>query len=139
MDTSADGSPGSPSGYSARPSGARRSAAVVSLLATLVLACAVVVMLAKHPLSLVLGLVGLALMAGGGWWMVTERNVRRGLGIAGLAAGALVLAIAVVGTAAHVDAAAWRLLLLVALGVLATGCARIALVPDLHELDRRQE
>ena len=139
MHTSADGSPRRPPGYAAGPSVARRSAAVVSLLATVVLACAAVVMLAKNPLLLVLGLAGLALMAGGGWWMVTERGVRRGLGIAVLATGALVLGIAVVGTAAHADAAAWRLLLLAALGVLATGCARIALVPDLHELDRRKE
>ena len=122
----------------AGPSVGRRSAAIVSLLATLVLVCAAVLMLLSNPAILVGGLVGLALIAGGGWWMITEHNPRRGFGIAGIVLGALVVCVGVVVTAAHVDLAVLRVLLLVALMAVATVCTRVALVPDLHEIDRRQ-
>ena len=138
MDTSAVGSDRSVARYSATPSAGRRWAAIVSLSAALVLVCAAVVMLLNRPAFLVGGLIGLALIAGGGWWTVTERNPRRAFGIAAMALGVLVICVAVVVTAAHADVAFVQILLLVALMALATVCARVALVPDLHELDRRQ-
>jgi len=120
-----------------RPSVGRRSAAVVSLLASVALVCASVIMLLSNPGLLVAGLVGLVLIVGGGWWMVTERNPRRLIGTAGVVLGGLVLCLGVVVTATQADGAILRFLLLVALLGLATVCARVALVPDLHELDRR--
>ena len=122
----------------APPSRWRRSAAVVSLLATLALLCVAVLMLLRNPALLVGGLVGLVLIAGGGWWMVTERNPRRGFGVAGIALGGLVVCVAVVVAASQAEAAVVRVLLLLALMTVAAVSARVALVPDLHELDRRQ-
>jgi diacylglycerol kinase family enzyme len=138
MDTSAAGSGRSAVRYSATPSMGRRSAAIVSLLAALVLVCAAVVMLLSNPAILVAGVIGLAIIAGGGWWMVTERNPRRVFGIVGIALGGLVICVGVLVTATHADVAVLRILLLVVLMAIATVCARVALVPDLHELDRRQ-
>jgi diacylglycerol kinase family enzyme len=137
MDTSAVGSGSSAAHYADTPSVGRRSAAIVSLSASVVLACAAVVMLLRNPAFLVAGLTGLALVAGGGWWMVTEHNPRRVFGIAGMALGGLVICVSVVATAAHADVAVLRILVLGALVAIATVCVRVALVPDLHELDRR--
>jgi len=81
--------------------------------------------------------VGLLMLAGGGWWTVTERNPRRAVGIAGMVAGAVVICLAVVLAATSADAALVWILVLGGLVALSTVTARAALVPDLHELDRR--
>lgn len=128
----------SAAGQENTPSLPRRWAATVSLLAALALVCAAVLMLINNPVILVGGLVGLALVVWGGWWTVTERTPRRGFGIAGIALGGLVVIVAVAVTAAHIDVVALRALVLAALVGLAATCARVALVPDLHELDRRR-
>jgi diacylglycerol kinase family enzyme len=138
MDTSAVDPSRSAARRGTTPSLGRRAAAIVSLLATLLLVCAAVVMLLSDPAILVGGLVGLVLIAGGGWWMVTERNPRRGFGVVGIALGGLVLCVAVVVTATQDDVAVLRVLLLATLMAVATVCARVALVPDLHEVDRRR-
>ena len=137
MDTSTAGSGGS-SALFATPSTRQRFAAVVSLFAALVLVCTTVLMLLGNPSIVVGGLIGLALIAGGGWWAVTERNPRRALGITGMALGGVAVCAGIVVAAATTDGAILRVLLLVALVGIAAGTARAALVPDLHELDRRR-
>jgi hypothetical protein len=138
MDPSPVGSGHSADRQEGTPSLTRRWAAAVSLLAVLALVCVAALMLVNNPLVLLGGLLGLALVVWGGWWMVTERNPRRGLGIIGIALGGLVVVGAVALTASRVDVVVLRALLLVALVGLATAGARIALVPDLHEVDRRR-
>ncbi len=100
--------------------------------------CATVLMLLGDPWIVVGGLIGLALFAGGGWWAVAERNPRQALGITGMALGGVAVCAGIVVAAATTDGAILRVLLLVALVGIAAGTARAALVPDLHELDRRQ-
>src|SRR3954471_20954698 len=119
------------------PSPARRSAAIVSLATALAVVVVLVLLLAHALVFLVGALVGLLLLAGGGWWTVTERNPRRAVGIAGMVAGAVVICLAGVLAATSADAALVWILVLGGLVALSTVTARAALVPDLHELDRR--
>lgn len=114
------------------PSSRRRWAAVVSLVTTLVLVGAVVVMLLRHPGLLVGGLAGLALVVAGGWWALTERMPRRAVGLGGVALGGVVLAVAVVGSVSSSDGALLKLLLLVVLVAVAAATARVAMLRDPH-------
>ena len=137
MDTPATGVGRSVTPDLTTPSAKRRWAAIVSLSSVLFLACSAVVMVVSNPAWLVGGLIGLALVVGGGWWMVTERNPRRAIGICAMAVGVVIIGVAVVGTATQAEAAAMRILALVGLMAIASVTARIALTPGLHELDRR--
>ena len=120
-----------------RPTAERRWSAVVALIGTVVLTVTLVVMLLQHLGLLVGGLVGLVLVAGGGWWLVTERNPRRTVGVVAMALGVVIVALAVAGATESVVGAGVRMLALAVLAAVATGTARYALTPDLHELDRR--
>lgn len=59
----------------------RRISAVVALLAAAGLLVAILVFLVNSGLHFVLGVAGLAVAALGAWWAITERGVRRGVGI----------------------------------------------------------
>jgi len=76
------------------------------------------------------------LVVGGGWVMITEQYPRRAFGIVGVVVGALAIVGAVFGAYSDSVAGLWRVLVLVVCGVLAVGCARLALVRDLHDIDR---
>jgi diacylglycerol kinase family enzyme len=113
-------------------SGRRQVAAIVSVV---VLAAAVVsltLFLAGNVGGLVVGLVGLAVTAAGAWWIVTETMPRRAVGVAGVVAGGVVLAVGIGIVVAGTERILVRLastLVLLGIGMLA---ARAALVRDLH-------
>jgi len=68
--------------------------------------------------------------------LITERNPRRAIGIAGIAMGLMIMALAVFKATADGDTNLWHfgvLLLVMAIGILA---ARGALVNDLHVIDK---
>ncbi|MEI8083590.1 MAG: diacylglycerol kinase family protein [Actinomycetes bacterium] len=118
------------------PSMRRRILAIVSLVATAILLVLVAVFLLKNPLWFIGGVIGLVLVVGGGWLLVTEQYPRRALGIVGVVVGALAVVGAVFGAYSDSVAGLWRALVLLICMVLAVGCARLALVRDLHDIDR---
>lgn len=111
----------------------RRAAALAALpLDGFAVAFAVVVLL-RNQGALVVGLVGVTLLACAAWWLVTEASVRRMtagvLGLAGLALVAITFGIA---TSRAIDAA-WRTVLVVATIATAVRLAQYSLrrpVPD---------
>ena len=115
----------------------RRVLAVLALGADLFLPFAVVVFLLNNGVELLIALVGLAIAAGGGWWMVTEEMPRRGLGIAGLVVGFVIIVLAILRAAATTDQGLLRIAVLATLLGVSGTAARAALVPDLHALDEQ--
>jgi diacylglycerol kinase family enzyme len=115
-----------------------RCMALGSLGCGVALAVAFVVFAARNLEYLVVGLLGLALMAGGAWWAMTERMPRRAVGIAGAILGAFAIALALVKSAPHSEWPLLHILVLAALAVGAVGLGRLAVVRDLHERDERR-
>lgn len=120
----------------AAPTWRRRLLAITSLVATAVLVVLVALFLLQRPLLLLGGVLGLGLVGAGGWWVVTEQNPRRAIGVVGIVIGVLVTGASVLQVYARGEGGLWRLGLLLVLLAVATGTARAAMVPDLHELDR---
>ena len=114
------------------PSAGRRTAAVLSLLATGVLLVALVVILISQLPALLLGLAGLVVLVAGLWWTVTEHMPRRAVGIAGLAVGLAVVASAILMVGDGLGEFPLRAITVLALAAAAGVFARIALVDDLH-------
>ncbi len=119
-----------------RPSAGRRALAVVSLLATALVVLALVVFVAHNLVWLVIALGGLLLAVAGIWWALTERLVRRALGVAGLVAGAAVIVVALLQAVEGSTNALLRLAVTGAVLAVAVAAASAALAPDLRELDR---
>jgi diacylglycerol kinase family enzyme len=71
-----------------------RALAVTSLGASVLLVLLVVGFLVRNGIDVLLGLVGLVLGIAGGWWVITERSVRRLVGSAGVAVGAALMSVA---------------------------------------------
>ena len=78
-----------------------------------ILVVATLVFAARHVGALLLGLVGLALVAAGAWWVVTEEMPRRAIGIAGAVVGAVLVVVAVLIATSAADQP-WLRLVLVA-------------------------
>jgi diacylglycerol kinase family enzyme len=118
------------------PSIGRRLLAICSLLLFALLIVVIVVFAVRNLMWLGVALVGLAVAVAGVWWALTEENPRRSIGIATLVLGLIV----VVGSLFAAEADAVRPLLGIAIviavlaGAAVTG--RLAMAPDLHELDR---
>lgn len=136
MDPIADAARAPSAATPAPPSTRRRLLAIVSLVSIAVLVVTVALFLLSQPVLLLGGVVGLGLVGAGGWWLVTEQNPRRAVGIAGIVAGAVVIGAAVLQVYTRGEGGLWRLGLLLVLLAVATAAARAAMVPDLHELDR---
>ena len=118
------------------PSLGRRALAVLALLSTAALVVVMIVFLVHSLLWLIVALIGLAVAAAGVWWALTERKLRRAVGLAGLIVGVLLIREAL-GQA--IDASRDALppiAAVVAALVVAAVAARAALAPDPHELDR---
>jgi len=113
----------------------RRVAALLALAAILALAVILAVFLVSNAVGLLVGIVGLGLASGGGWWIVTEPMPRRAIGIAGALAGVIVIGYGVTQVVTGVERIGIRLLVTVVLLAVAMGSARAALVRDLHRLD----
>ncbi len=112
--------------------------AIASLVAGLLAGIGVIFFLLRNLGFMVLGLVGLALAIGGGWWVITERMPRRVIGAVGMAVGVGVLVAAVIGAVSGTDRIVLRLAIVLGLLALSVGLARAALLRNLHERERRQ-
>jgi diacylglycerol kinase family enzyme len=115
--------------------GRQRALAILALVADLLLLVALLVFLLNHGVELMIALVGLAVAVTGGWWMVTEEMPRRGVGIAGLVAGFVLIVLAILRAATTTDQGLLRIAILAALFAVAGVAARAALVADLHAID----
>jgi len=115
----------------------QRALAILALAADLLLVVALAVFLLHNGVELLIALVGLAIAVAGAWWMVTETMPRRGVGIAGVVLGFVLIVLAIVRAATTTDQEIRRIAILVALFAVAGVAARAALVPDLHTLDRQ--
>ncbi len=127
-----------PSTPDVRPSVRRRVLAIVSISALLVVVLLLGLFLLHDPVLLVGGWVGTVVAVAGGWWLLTERGVRRAIGVVAIVLGALVVGWSVGIARSDSDVVQWRLLVLVGLFALAVSTARVALAPDLEEVDRVQ-
>jgi diacylglycerol kinase family enzyme len=113
----------------------QRALAVLALAADLLLLVALLVFLLNHGVELAIALVGLAIAVSGGWWMVTEEMPRRGVGIAGLVVGFVLIVLAILRAATTTDQGLLRIAILAVLFAIAGVAARAALLADLHALD----
>lgn len=117
------------------PSLQRRWLAVLAIVATALVIVMLVGFLVRQPLLLIGGFVGLALIGAGGWWLVTEQNPRRMVGVVAIIGGVVVLVWTVLDAYGDGENGWWRLAVLVGLAAVAIGAARAAMVRDLHEID----
>lgn len=117
------------------PTTKHRVQAVVALVAGATLAVLVVVSLFRSPAMLLLGILGLAMCGGGGWWVVTEQMPRRAIGAVVAVVGLVALVVAIVGVIAGTEARLVVIAVVLALFAVAVGQARLALVRGLHEGD----
>jgi diacylglycerol kinase family enzyme len=118
-----------------RPGPLRRVAAIASLSATAVFVLYIVVNLLSDLSALLLGLGGLALLVAGGWWIITEHMPRRLVGIIVAIVGLALVVVAIARANDGLQALVQHLLFLIVIALIAGGCARFALVRDLHEDD----
>ena len=116
----------------------RRVLAVTSMVVGAALVVVTVVFAARHVGALLIGVAGLALVAGGAWWVITERMPRRVIGVAGVAVGAVLVVVAVFNATPDVDRPVLRLVIVAVLFLVMVGCSRAALVSELHERDSRR-
>ncbi len=115
------------------PTWRQRLAAWTALICAGLLVALVVGLVLMKPTSLILAIVGLAMVGGGGWWMVTEQAPRRIVGIIVMALGVIAILMAVWS---RIQESGWRLALtlaVIALVALAAGQARMAVASGLHE------
>ena len=115
-----------------------RSLALASLGCAVLLTVSVVVFAVRNLGLLVAGLVGVALMVSGAWWLVTERAPRRNFGVVGAVVGGVLIVIAVVRAEPHGDRPVLALALSAALVVGTVGFGRAAIARDLRERDARR-
>ena len=114
------------------PTGKQRAAAWIALICMGLLVLLALILLLAQPTSLVLVPLGLLLIAGGGWWLVTERSWRAGIGGALLLVG---IATWVFSIFLRFQSASWRMAvvaLLLVLVAIAAGQARVAVAEGLH-------
>ncbi len=115
-----------------------RSLALASLGCAVLLTVSVVVFAVRNLGFLVAGLVGVALMVSGAWWVITERAPRRNFGVAGAVVGGALIVIAVVRAEPHGDRPVLALVVSAALVVATVGFGRAAIARDLRERDARR-
>lgn len=119
--------------------GWRQQAFALASLGCAALLSLAVVSFSIHNLGCVLvGLVGLALMVGGAWWVITERAPRRAVGAAGLVLGGALIIFAVVRAEPRSDSPVLALTVAVVLFVGTSAFGRAALIRHIHERDARR-
>jgi diacylglycerol kinase family enzyme len=115
----------------------RRLAAFIAIVGSISLVVLVIVVLLRHGVSLLIGLLGLSTLIAGGWWLVTERAPRRLFGIAGLVVGLVLLVVSLASALNDSGHIALGIVVLVVLTALTFGCARGAMVHNVHRIDVR--
>ena len=114
------------------PTRTQRLAAWAALICASVLVVLTITLVIRNPLTLLVTIVGLALIGLGGWWLITEPGKLRPTGAVVALVGAGVVLGAVLSEIAD---AGWRLLALVAVLALigaVGGGARTAVAAQLH-------
>jgi diacylglycerol kinase family enzyme len=110
----------------------QRVLAIVSLVAVLLLAVALIGFLVRNGVYVIVGAAGFVLGVAGGWWAITKKAPRRGIGIIGMVVGAAIVVTALLG-AGHEDWESFvRALISLALLVIAVLTARAALSASLR-------
>ncbi|MEE4021866.1 diacylglycerol kinase family protein [Gordonia sp. PKS22-38] len=122
-----------------RPGPRRRVGAIISLIGLGVFLALTVGFVVHSVASVAIGVAGLLTAVAGAWWVVTERDRRRIWGAMAIAAGLVVVTWAMGHALLAFDAIVVRLTVTVLVLGVSIACARYALVPDLHALDRRRE
>jgi diacylglycerol kinase family enzyme len=107
---------------------ASRVCAVGALIGIVLLTALVVDFLVSNIGWVVLGLLGLAIVAVCAWWALTGRGARRRLAIAGALAGIGAVVVALVGAAASGDEVIWHLIVFGVLLMVVIIAARAAMV-----------
>jgi diacylglycerol kinase family enzyme len=115
--------------------GRERAFAILALVLAALLVLAVARVVLRHPPAVLLGVAGLAVLAAGAWWVITEGMPRRALGLLGALVGLALLVGAVMAALDEGESPLGQLVVLMALAAAAGLCARLALVPTLHRLD----
>ncbi len=115
-----------------------RALALASLGCAVLLTVSVVVFAVRNLGFLVAGLLGVALMVSGAWWVITERAPRRNVGVAGAVVGGVLIVIAVIRAEPHGDRPVLALAVSAALVVGTVGFGRAAIARDLRERDARR-
>ena len=110
----------------------RRAFAIAALLAAVALVAAVAVILFRNQVSVVLGLIGLFVAVGGGWWVLTEPMPRRAVGIAGVVVGFVVIVVALAMAIDNAERILVRTVIVVVLFAITFGCARASMLQELH-------
>jgi diacylglycerol kinase family enzyme len=109
-----------------------RVLAVVSLVAVLLLAVAVLGFLVRNAMYVAFGVVGFALGVAGGWWAISQRPPRRWYGIVGAVVGGVLLIAALLGAGAEDWESFVRALICLALLAAAVLAARAAMTASLR-------
>lgn len=115
-----------------------RALALASLGCAALLVVAVVVFAVRNVGFLVIGLIGVALVVSGAWWVITERAPRRTLGVAGTVMGGVLVVIAVIRAEPHGDRPVLAVVIAAVLAAGMVGFGRAAIARDLHERDARR-
>ena len=118
---------------SSRTSSTRpRALAILSLVAVLLLAVALIAFLVRNGVYVVVGAAGLALGVAGAWWAITKRAPRRWYGVIGALLGAALLVSALLGAGNEDWESFVRALICLALLGIAVLAARAALAASLR-------
>jgi diacylglycerol kinase family enzyme len=112
--------------------------AILALSGSSVLVLVTLSFAVRNTGSLLLAVVGLALMGGAAWWTVTEPMPRRAIGIAGLVIGVVVVVAAATQATAAGDRPWLRLALVIAVAVVTVAASRAAIIADLRARDARR-
>ena len=116
-------------------SGAQRPLAWLAIGCAVVLTVVLISFSLGNVLALLAVLVGMAIGAAGGWWLVTEHPPRRWFGLAGALVGLAIIVAAVIAVDTDADRPLLRLAIVVALFVVMCWAACTAVVQRLHALD----
>lgn len=115
-----------------QPTRHQRVAAWLSLACAGLLVLLTVGFVIRNPLALLLTLLGLGLIGGGGWWLVTQTQARRAIGGITAAVGTLLIGWVLLEV---VSDAGWRIVVLIAAVLLTAavlGGLRMAVAQELH-------
>jgi diacylglycerol kinase family enzyme len=107
------------------------------LVAVVLLAGALIGFLVRNGVYVIVGAAGFVLGVAGGWWAITKRAPRRGLGIIGMVVGGAILVTALLGAGSEDWESFVRALICLALLVIAVVTARAALSASLRNTASR--